>query len=166
MEENTQLEEESEISINIQETSPTPTQTPIIEVGFNLNEIHTPARDFQPFRATPEHPPLNEPLRQAGEEAKSRLTVNEKVNKVLDLLKSFKWSIGDFLHYTFAMQDSKNKSFIPTNTHYQMVSKFLTGETNIRVAHILDLWMKSTYGLPATGNLSENENIDSGGLPV
>ena len=34
-----------------------------------------------------------------------------------------------------------------------MVSKFLTGETNIRVAHILDLWMKSTYGLPANDHL-------------
>ena len=62
---------------------------------------------------------------------KSRLTINEKLNKVLNLLKSFKWSIGDFLHYTFAMEDSNKKSFIPTNTHYQMASKFLTGETNI-----------------------------------
>jgi hypothetical protein len=106
---------------------------------------------------TPEYPPLTEPLRHmhAGEEAKSRLTVNEKVNKVLNLLKSFKWSIGDFLHYTFGMQGSTKKSFIPTNTHYQMASKFLTGETNIRVAHILDLWMKSTYGLPAKDHLEQ-----------
>jgi hypothetical protein len=54
------------------------------------------------------------------EDAKLKLTVNEKVNKVLNLLKSFKWSIGDFLHYTFAMQDSKKNSFTPTNTHYQI----------------------------------------------
>lgn len=191
MEENTQ--EESEVSVNIQEIPQTPTQTPL-EVGHN--DIHMPA--FHPFHPghpthpifpmtpasyiphgytqlsspwtnipmipvhsspaatvtrTPEYQPLNVPLSQGGEEAKSRLTVNEKVNKVLNLLKSIKWSIGDFLHYTFAMQDSTKKSFIPTNTHYQMVSKFLTGETNIRVAHILDLWMKSTYGLPAKDHL-------------
>jgi hypothetical protein len=71
------------------------------------------------------------------EDAKSRLTVNEKVNKVLKMFKSFKWSIGDFLYYTFAMQDSNKKSFTPTNTHYQMASKFLTGETNMRVHGVL-----------------------------
>ena len=148
MEENTQ--EESEISINIQETPPTPTQSPI-EVGYSLNDIHTPARDFQPFRpillasspasysphpgytqfssswtntptipihhlpATPEHPPLNEPLRQSGEEAKSRLE-----------------------------------------------------EEQTRVCKLYDhsSLMRSSRVKPSTGNLSENENIDSGGLPV
>ena len=183
--------EDSEISVDIQETPQTPTQNPLVM----YNDMHTPV--FQAFppnppmtpvlyiphlnymqlsnseswtnipipfhpAATPEHQPLNAngPHSQAVEEGKSRFTVNEKVNKVLNLLKSFKWSIGDFLHYTFAMEDSKKNSFIPTNTHYQMASKFLTGETSIRVAHILDLWMTSTYGLPGKDHV-ERKNMYS-----
>lgn len=77
-----------------------------------------------------------------------RQTVSQKVNTILDLLKTFKWTIGDFLYHLFAMQDSTGKAFDPTPTHYQMISKFLTGETSIPVAKILDMWLKSSYGLP------------------
>jgi hypothetical protein len=49
----------------------------------------------------------------------------------------------------------KENVLYPYEHNYQMASKFLTGETNIRVAHILDLWMKSTYGLPANDHLEQ-----------
>ena len=113
MEENTQ-----EDSVNIQEMPQAPAQTP--PVGYNdmhtpvfqlfhpipqtTPVLYIPHPDYtqlpstrinNPFpvhpAATPEHRPLNGPLsREAGEEEKSRLTVKEKVNKVLNLLKSFK----------------------------------------------------------------------------
>jgi len=42
----------------------------------------------------------------------------------------------------------ERQEFKPSIRHYQIVTKFLTGETNISVSKILELWMKSPYGLP------------------
>jgi hypothetical protein len=78
--------------------------------------------------------------------------IKEKVDEILGLLKDWQWSIGILLYYIFAMKDVKGNHFEPTARHIQMVSKFLTGETQVGVGHILDLWLKSPYGLPPEEN--------------
>ena len=78
--------------------------------------------------------------------------IKDKVDEILGLLKDWQWSIGNLLYYIFAMRDVKGNNFEPTTRHIQMVSKFLTGETQVGVSHILDLWLKSPYGLPPEEN--------------
>ena len=46
------------------------------------------------------------------------------------------------------MKDAKGNLFNPSPGHYQMVSKFLTGETSVPASQILEAWLKSPYGLP------------------
>jgi hypothetical protein len=73
-------------------------------------------------------------------------TVQDKLEEVLSLLNSYSWTLGDLLWNMFAMQDKKGREFQPSLRHYQVVTKFLTGETSISVSKILELWMKSPYG--------------------
>ena len=62
------------------------------------------------------------------------------------LFNSYSWTLGDSLWYIFALQDKNGRKFEPSLRHYQIVAKFLTGETNILVSKILELWIKSPYG--------------------
>ena len=118
---------DSEISVNTPETPETPTQTPL--VWYNAMYNTPPFQPFHPIMTPALYVPNpNYTSSRTKEEEKTeklRLTINEKVNKVLNLLKSFKWSISDFLHYTFAMEDSNKKSFIPMNTHIRWPQSFL-----------------------------------------
>lgn len=80
-------------------------------------------------------------------------SIKDKVDEILGLLRDWQWSIGMLLYYIFAMKDMKGNQFEPTARHTQMVSKFLTGETQVGVSKILDLWLKSPYGLPPEEDL-------------
>ena len=80
-------------------------------------------------------------------------SIKDKVDEILGLLNDWRWSIGVLLYYIFAMKDTKGNQFEPTARHTQMVSKFLTGEAQMGVSQILDLWLKSPYGLPPEEDL-------------
>jgi hypothetical protein len=80
-------------------------------------------------------------------------TIAEKIGTILDLLKRYKWSIGDLLYYLFVMKDLTTGRDLPVSrTHTQMVSKFLGGETRVPISAILDAWHTSAYGRPPLDN--------------
>jgi hypothetical protein len=111
-----------------------------------------------PLYSPPNSPWIGSPLTRSpqvnaekrGEKRQWR-TVQAKV-EVLNLLYSFSWTLGDLLWYLFAMRDMKGKEFEPSSRHFQVVSKFLTGETKVSVIKILELWIKSPYSLPPERN--------------
>lgn len=95
---------------------------------------------------------LAQPGDRLTNDKRSWRSVKDKVEGVLDLLRSYSWSIGDFLYYVFSMHDRKEKPFEPTPRHIQMVAKFLTGETDVGTSKVLELWLRSPYGLPPESN--------------
>ena len=90
--------------------------------------------------------------------------IKYKVDEIFGLLKDWQWSIGDLLYYIFAMKDAKGNQFEPTGRHTQMVSKFLTGETQVGVSQILDLWLKSPYANAAEREFGTGDVIFHNGL--
>ena len=74
--------------------------------------------------------------------------IQEKVEEFLKLIRSFNWTLGDMLYFTFGMTESNGQTFNPSPTHYHMVSRFLQGQTRITVSQILQIWLSSKYGLP------------------
>jgi hypothetical protein len=82
------------------------------------------------------------PSQQKGTR-KRRQANDEKLEKVLQLLHSMRWSIRDFIYYAFRIKDEDGKVFTKRSPrHSKMASKFLGGFCNHTPAKIVELWVK------------------------
>lgn len=87
-------------------------------------------------------------------------SIKDKTEELLALPIDFNWTIGHLFYFVCGMRDIHGKPFEPSQRHYQMVAKFFGGETDIPVGKILDIWLKSPYGLPPE-NSNEREMLYS-----
>ncbi|KAF9487212.1 hypothetical protein BDN71DRAFT_1360670, partial [Pleurotus eryngii] len=71
-----------------------------------------------------------------------------KVDELLGMIKDFGWTLGEALYHIFRNRDEHGQRIQRSEKHMKMASRFLGGRSNYMVAHILDSWMQSPYGLP------------------
>lgn len=81
----------------------------------------------------------------------------DKLEAIFKLLQDFNWTIGDFLYLAFRVKDEKgavvkNRS----EAHAKMASRFLAGLCKHTPAHIVEIWVKSPWGIPKKGRLERN----------
>jgi hypothetical protein len=72
---------------------------------------------------------------------------------VFKLLQDFNWTIGDFLYHAFRVRDEKGDIIKSrSEAHAKMASRFLTGLCRHTPAHIVEIWVKSPWGIPKKGH--------------
>jgi hypothetical protein len=75
-----------------------------------------------------------------------------KLDEVLHLLQGLSWTMGDLLYFAFRVKDEKgNKIKNQSESHAKMASKFLGGFCRHSPAEVVELWVKSPWGIPKKG---------------
>ena len=75
-----------------------------------------------------------------------------KLDEVLQLLQGLGWTMGDLLYFVFQVKDEKgNKIKNRSKSHAKMASKFLGGFCRHSPAEVVELWVKSPWGIPKKG---------------
>ncbi|KAL0566683.1 hypothetical protein V5O48_015322, partial [Marasmius crinis-equi] len=107
---------------------------------------------------TPNHRPLHPPspaLSTPPSESSNTRTrkpkqqPSEKLDVVLNAIKDVDWTLGDFLHHLFRRKGPRETRSL---TYTQMVSKFLCGNTKIKLADVLDAILHNPWGIPKAEN--------------
>ncbi|KAF8239056.1 hypothetical protein L208DRAFT_1374943 [Tricholoma matsutake] len=94
------------------------------------------------------------------------LTVREKLDKVFGLLKEVNWTMGDLLYYAFHTKDEgRHKIKKRSQTHAKMASRFLGGFCKYGPAEIVEIWVKSPWGIPKRGHWERDEIQSLGTSP-
>ncbi|TFK48603.1 hypothetical protein OE88DRAFT_1683868, partial [Heliocybe sulcata] len=79
-------------------------------------------------------------------------SVSEKLDEINAMLSKFRWTLGEFLYYTFQpesdLKDKKGEPIKRSLSHSQRVASFLGGRSNYLPIQILQAWYKSPYGWP------------------
>ncbi|KAH7909768.1 hypothetical protein BJ138DRAFT_1154443 [Hygrophoropsis aurantiaca] len=76
----------------------------------------------------------------------TKLTIEDKLDVVLDSLAQCRWTVGHFLHYLFRRHDGENR--VKRNRrHAACAEKFLKGNCEYGIGHILEAWFHSPDGL-------------------
>jgi hypothetical protein len=91
-----------------------------------------------------------------------RRTDDEKMKNVLNTIRDQGWTLGAFLFKLFQAKDENDTQ--RSNQHAQMVSKFLRGDGDCTPSDIIACWMKSPYGVVASGS-RESEEMYSTTIP-
>ncbi|KAL0569270.1 hypothetical protein V5O48_012699 [Marasmius crinis-equi] len=81
------------------------------------------------------------------------LNPSEKLDIVLETIRSLNWTLGDRLHHLFR---HKGKDEHRSALYYQMVSKFLGRLTKKGVSHVLEEIIHNPWGIPKLGNVDHN----------
>ncbi|KAJ7861019.1 hypothetical protein B0H14DRAFT_2280408, partial [Mycena olivaceomarginata] len=87
---------------------------------------------------------------------------DEKMKNVLNTIRGQGWTLGAFLFKLFQAKDENDTQ--RSNQHAQMVSKFLRGDGDHTPSDIIACWMKSPYGVVASGS-RESEEMYSTTIP-
>ena len=88
------------------------------------------------------------PSKQPTKRRKSipTLTASEKLELIFDFLKKQDWTLGEFLHHTFAHKDDRNGRIPRSQRHGIIVKRFLSGQNKYTVSGILESWFTSPDG--------------------
>ncbi|KAF7791171.1 hypothetical protein EIP86_002182 [Pleurotus ostreatoroseus] len=73
---------------------------------------------------------------------RTRRSEDEKIEIMMDALKTCNWTLGEFLHAMFKTDDSRGPR------HAKMASRFLNGTTAYSVGDILKCWLEDPSGKP------------------
>ncbi|KAJ7805931.1 hypothetical protein B0H14DRAFT_2526395 [Mycena olivaceomarginata] len=84
------------------------------------------------------------------------------MKNVLNTIRGQGWTLGAFLFKLFQAKDENDTQ--RSNQHAQMVSKFLRGDGDHTPSDIIACWMKSPYGVVASGS-RESEEMYSTTIP-
>ncbi|KAF9245660.1 hypothetical protein BU15DRAFT_36957, partial [Melanogaster broomeanus] len=76
----------------------------------------------------------------------------QKLDIVLDTLKSIDWTVADLLYYLFRLRDQDNDPIHRSHRHAAAVQQFLHGKTKIIPSFIVDAWLRSADGRIAEGS--------------
>ncbi|KIK77343.1 hypothetical protein PAXRUDRAFT_167183 [Paxillus rubicundulus Ve08.2h10] len=76
----------------------------------------------------------------------------QKLDIVLDTLKSIDWTVADLLYYLFHLHDRHNDPIHHSHRHAAAVQQFLHGKTKIIPSFIVDAWLHSADGCIAEGS--------------
>lgn len=80
-------------------------------------------------------------------DSKQRMTIEERLDKVFDYLKSLDWTLADFLHHTFSHKDHETHQRSPhSQCHGNIVEKFLSGHDKHTIASVVEACLTSPYG--------------------
>ncbi|KAF9230117.1 hypothetical protein BU15DRAFT_21344, partial [Melanogaster broomeanus] len=90
----------------------------------------------------------SQPCSRAPAEETTRFTkvMGQKLDIVLDTLKSIDWTVADLLYYLFRLRDQDNDPIHRSHRHAAAVQQFLRGKTNIIPSFIVDAWLHSADG--------------------
>ena len=80
-----------------------------------------------------------------------------KLNEVFKLLQEFNWTLADFLYFIFWDKDEHGRKIKDwSEAHMQMASKFLGGFCKHAPANIVEIWVKSPWGILKKGHWERN----------
>ncbi|KAF8875228.1 hypothetical protein BD779DRAFT_1424235, partial [Infundibulicybe gibba] len=83
-------------------------------------------------------------------------TTSAKLEAVFQAIDDARWTLGDFLHYTFRMKDDDAKDISCSPRHAQVMSRFLQGLCAYTPAMILNTWFHSPDGRILTDSHDTN----------
>ncbi|KAF8872739.1 hypothetical protein BD779DRAFT_1708992 [Infundibulicybe gibba] len=100
--------------------------------------------------------PVNTPTAHKKRKYTPRQTTSAKLEAVFQAIDDARWTLGDFLHYTFRMKDDDAKDISRSPRHAQVVSRFLQGLCAHTPAMILNSWFHSPDGRISTDSHDAN----------
>jgi hypothetical protein len=73
-------------------------------------------------------------------------------------LQDFGWTLGDFLYYVFQDKDEQGEKITSrSDMHTQMASKFVGGFCKHSPVDIIEIWVRSPWGIPKEGRWERDE---------
>ena len=125
---------------------------------LQYSQCHAPTSPTTPTApSTPSLSTLPSPDDQVHTSKRPWRTHKSKLNEVFKLLQDFNWTLGDFLYFTFRDKDEHGRKIKDrSEAHTQMASKFLGGFCKHASVDIVEIWVKSPWGIPKKGRWEWN----------